>query len=554
MFKRKANRHINAIVIGAGAGGGIVAKELAAAGLSVVLFERGRWMSWEDSNNDELISQYTFPLDCSFGPEKRKNPRTVVDSNGEWRFVWPNEWAYGNTAACVGGGTLSYGAMAWRYMQEDFKLKSTYGHVEGSTVDDWPISYQDLEPFYEKAEYEIGVSGDYSNNPFGPPRKNPFPMPAFSYNLTGRILEKAALKVGFHPFPIPMLRNSVPYGGRPACIRIRRCCGFSCPVDAKCGTQNTVIPIAIETGNCELRTECRVFEMILDDTGKARGVKYFDSDDREMTQTADLIVLSCSATETARLLLNSKSKLFPDGAGNNSGWVGHNLQDHAYSGATGLFGKDTFDDIGPGAIIAISDFNHHNEGIVGGAVLTNGFTKLPYQFSNGSEPGKKNWGTEHKEFMRNFFWRNVDIHGPVQEMPVFENKVEIDPTIKDYWGIPVVRLSGYRHPNDFKVGQLIAEKAEIWLKEAGAIKIWKSIAGNRGGASQHQAGTCRMGDDPKTSVTNKYGQLHEIDNIFVADGSLQVTNGGFNPVLTIMALAYWVSDYIKKEWNGTKFR
>src|SRR4030042_4788456 len=155
------NKHVDAVIVGAGAGGGIVAKELASAGLSVVLFERGRWMSWEDSNNDELISQTTFPLDCSFGPEKHKNPRTIANENGEWRYVWPNDWSYGNTAACVGGGTLSYGAMAWRFMPEDFRLKSTYGQVEGSTIDDWPISYEDLEPFYETAEYECGGSGGF---------------------------------------------------------------------------------------------------------------------------------------------------------------------------------------------------------------------------------------------------------------------------------------------------------------------------------------------------------------------------------------------------------
>jgi len=548
------NKHVNAVIVGAGAGGGIVAKELAVAGHSVVLFERGGWTDWEDHDNDELISQRTFPLDTAFGPDKKQYIRVATDWQGGWLKVRPNDWSYGNIAACVGSGTVSYGAMAWRLMPEDFRMKSTYGHVEGSTLDDWPLTYDDLEPFYEKAEYEIGVAGDYSNNPYGPPRKKPFPMPGFSYNHEARKLEKTAMSLGWHPFPIPMLRNSVPYGGRPACIRMRRCVGYACPVNAKNGTHNTVIPIAIKSGNCKLRTWCKVFDLVVNDSGRATGVRYFDENDRERIQTADLVVLSCSATETARLLLNSKSKLFPAGAGNNNGWVGHNLQDHAYSGSDGLFEEEIYDDVGPNSGIAVCDFNHHNPGIIGGSIITNSFSALPYEFSNIIAPGVKRWGPEHKTYMKKFFKRNIRLHGAVQEIPVFDRKVEIDPEVRDYWGIPVVRLSGSRHDNDVMVGKFIAQQAAVWLKETGAFKIWPQVASKNGIPSQHQAGTCRMGNDPQTSVTNRYGQLHEIDNVFIADGSLHVTNGGFNPVLTIMALAYWVSDYIKNEWKGTKFR
>ena len=148
-------------------------------------------------------------------------------------------------------------------------MRSTYGEVEGSTLADWPISYDDLEPFYEKAEYEIGVAGDYSNNPFGGPRKKPFPMPAFPYNKEGRHLAETATRMGLHPFPIPMLRNSVPYNGRPACIHMRSCVGFACPINAKAGTHNTVLPVALATGNCEVRTSCVVAEIMVDEQGRA---------------------------------------------------------------------------------------------------------------------------------------------------------------------------------------------------------------------------------------------------------------------------------------------
>jgi len=549
-----ANKHVNAIVVGAGAGGGIVAKELSTAGLSVILFERGKWQDYNDIDNDELYSQRTFALGCGYGPDNERYRRVVENPDGSTRVVLPNTWAYSNNAACVGGGTLSYGAMAWRFMPQDFKMRSTYGTLAGSSLEDWPISYNDLEPYYEKVEWEIGVAGDDSQNPFASPRRKPHPMPPFPYNKEAKILRAAGQRLGYHPFPIPMLRNSVPYGGRPACMHMRTCVGFACPVNAKCGTQNTVIPVALETGLCQMRTGTVISKIILDDRGRAAGVEYFDQKDKLRTQTADLVVLAASATETARLMLNSTSSLFPNGAGNNNDWVGRNLQGHAYTGAYGLFEEEVYDDVGPGACIAICDFNHGNPGLKSGGLLANEFIRMPYLFTGVRPPGSASWGKEHKEFQRKYYKRHAQAVGPVQEMPVFESRVRIDPTVKDHWGIPVVRLSGHRHDHDIEVAEFLSSRAEDWVKEAGAVKTWRHLPGREVSGSQHQAGTCRMGDDPKTSVTNKYGQSHEIDNLFVADGSLHVTNGGFNPVLTIMALAYWVSDHIKKEWNGTKFR
>ena len=170
-------KHVNAIVVGGGAGCGIVAKELAEAGLSVVLLERGKWFTSSDDRKDDLRNQRTCVLGNSFGPDEQRNPRVSVDANGRERIVRSNQGAYSNNAACVGGGTLSYGAMAWRFLEKDFRLRSTYGSVEGSTLEDWRITYADLEPYYEKAEWEIGVSGDDSNNIFRAPRRRSLPMP-----------------------------------------------------------------------------------------------------------------------------------------------------------------------------------------------------------------------------------------------------------------------------------------------------------------------------------------------------------------------------------------
>lgn len=551
-------KHVNTVIVGAGAGGGVVACQLAEAGLSVVLLERGTWQSYDDHDDDELISQRTTVLGNAYGPDDRRHKRVTVAPDGSTRIVRPSEGGYGNNAGCVGGGTLSYGAMAWRFMPQDFKLLSTYralaGKLTNHALEDWPITYDDLEHSYERAEWEIGVAGDDAQNPFAPPRRKPHPMPPFPYNRDGQTIYSAAKKLGLHPFPIPMARNSRPYGGRPQCIHMRSCVGFACPVNAKNGSQNTVIPRAIATGNCELRTGCVAAEVVVDEKGRATAVKYFDRADKPQVQTADLVVVAGSATETARLLLNSKSKLFPNGAGNNSDWVGRCLQGHGYSGCRAILEKEVYEEAGPGASVAMCDFSHGNDGLIGGGMIANEFIPLPYLFSNVRPPGEPRWGKGHKAFQRDMYKRHSAVQGPVQEIPVHTARVEVDPNVKDHWGIPVCRLSGQRHPHDVEVGKLLASKAEAVLKECGAVRTWQSVTGRGLSGGQHQAGTCRMGNDPKTSVTNRHGQVHEIDNLFVADGSLCVTNGGFNPALTILALGYWVSDYIRKEWKGSKFK
>jgi choline dehydrogenase-like flavoprotein len=548
-------KRVNAVVVGAGAAGGIVAKELSTAGLTVVLLERGKWYTANDCRKDDLRNQRTTILGNAFGPDDEGNPRVWIDAEGRSHTTYPSDGSYQNNAACVGGGTLSYGAQAWRYLPQDFRMRSIYGAPSGSSLEDWPISYEDLEPFYDKAEYEIGVSGDYSGTPFKGPRRRDLPMPPLPPNREFGILEPAARRLGLHPFHIPMARNSVPYNGRGPCMRCRWCVGFACEVDAKNGSQNTVIPIALETGNCELRTQCMVKEILTDNRGRARGVSYFDEDRRLQEQLSDVVVVSACAIESARLLLNSKSRLYPTGLGNRYDQVGRHLQGHHYTGAVGYFDFDTYDDVGPGASIAVTDYNHGTAGIAGGGMLANEFIRLPIHMIDRLPKNTPSWGAAHKQAMRDYFKRSIMIFGPTQQIPTASGRVTVDPAVKDKWGMPVARFEGNTHPHTFEIGDLQSKRAEEWVKEAGAVQTSR-INGkpDRVSAGQHQAGTCRMGNDAQGSVVNRNCQIHDADNVFVIDSSVHVTNGGFNPVLTIMAIAYFASDALVQQWKGTGFK
>jgi choline dehydrogenase-like flavoprotein len=287
-------------------------------------------------------------------------------------------------------------------------------------------------------------------------------------------------------------------------------------------------------GNCEVRTHAQAFQLLTDARCRARGVAYYDERDRRREQTADIVIVSSAAIESARLLLLSNSKLCPNGLGNRYDWVGRNLQGHSYVRVAGLFDQEIYDDLGPGAGIALCDFAHGNPGLNGGAMMTNEFLRSPYQFEEKTPPWVPRWGLEHKRFMRQAYRFHISVGGPIEEMPLWDSRVQLDPQVKDYWGTPVARISGPKHPHVVKVAKFIAGKCDAWLKEAGATRVWPNIPGTSGtSGGQHQAGTCRMGNDSKTSVVNRYCQVHDVDNLFVIDGSVHVTNGCFNPALTI---------------------
>ena len=541
--------HYDVIIVGAGAGGGVAAGVLAEAGKCVLLLERGRQLSFNNDPHDHLRHQRFSRHGHNAGPDITGNPRVAMDVQGQTRVVQPHEDGYQNNAAVVGGGTRVYGAQAWRFLPQDFRMASIYGIPVGSSLAEWPISYSDLEPYYERAEWEIGVAGDSKASARHWQRNKGFPMPPLTVNKQGQALRAGATKLGWETMPIPALINTVLYNNRSACIQCQHCLGFTCPVDAKNGTHNTLIARALATGLCDLVTDAMVVNINTDPAGRVSGVSYFDRDGEMQTVQADVVICAGGAIETARLLLNSVSSHHPHGLGNQHDQVGRHLQGHYYPAAIGLMPEPVYDGVGPGISTATIQFNHGNRDVIGGAMLADEFITLPIIFwARQLPPDLPRWGMVNKRFMRENFTCVMRVTGPVQEIPSPEARVTLDPSVRDRWGIPVARLSGTTHPETVRTAAFMFERAREWLQASGAIRVWGQPRGLYLSGGQHQAGTCRMGDDPHTSVVDAWGRVHGHDNLFVADGSVHVTNGGFNPVLTILALAFRTAEHIAQMW------
>lgn len=540
------------IVVGAGAGGSVAAAVLAESGLRVLVVERGSWLRYSQIGNDHLRNHRLSKYGHNTGPGLEGNPRTILSAGGDERITAPIEVDYHNNAMTLGGGTRVYGAQAWRFHPDDFRMATRYGIPDGSSLRDWPIRYDELEPYYERAEWEVGVSGDGDAHPGRGKRRLAYPMPAMSMTLEAERLARAAAKLGWEVGPVPLLINSVERDGRPACGRCGQCVGFACPTDSKNGGHNTMLVRAIATGNCDLICDTMVERIDTEGGSRATGVhlvKEVAGSIHRRQVRAGHVVVAAGAIESARLLLNSASDSEPYGIGNQNGQVGRNLQGHVYAGAYGLFDEPVQDGLGPGVSIATFRFEHGNGGgIIGGGFLANEFTRLPLiHWYRALAPDAARWGIAGKEAMRDSFLRTSQIQGPIQEIPTAESRVRLSRAIKDHFGIPVAGLSGNVHPESLRAAAMLAEQAENWLWAAGARQVWRTSPGGGLSAGQHQAGTLRMGDDPSTSVTDPLGRVHGYDNLWVSDGSVHVTNGGVNPVLTILALAFRTAENLVKQ-------
>lgn len=538
--------HYDVVVVGAGAGGGVVARELAASGREVLVVERGA-----NHRNSELRGNHlqgkraeSYQVTAGAGEgdfrvlELADGTTTILPGNGSGE-------AYGLNAMTVGGGTRLWQGMAWRFHPEDFAMASTYGTPPNSTLADWPFGYEELAPYYDQVEQQLGVSGDATSAMARrTPRSGPYPMPALPDDMARPRFGQAAARLGWDASPIPFAINSVPRDGRAACVRCPQCVGHACPVDAKNGTQNTFLPRALATGRCSLLTDARVTKIVHDGRGRATGVRVIArrgeaSPPVELLVTADVVVVASGAIETPRLLLAS-------GLGNE--WVGRNHHSHGIALAAALGGPSVKSSHGPGHSVATVRFVHGPDKVWGGGVMFDmpaPYPLLKAQIGQFSSPSMR-FGRAHKAWMRDsrVFPGALSM---VQEIPHAAARVDIDPQRTDTLGMPVARLRGEPHPASVEAAEYMANRCREWVEELGGESIFTSATPGAPQGAEHSAGTARLGADPHSSACDPTGRLWQTTNVYVADASLHPTNGGFNPGLTVMANAMRVAQLMRDE-------
>jgi choline dehydrogenase-like flavoprotein len=530
---------VDFLVLGAGAAGGVVAKELATAGFSVVVLEQGPYLREKDYSHDEI--KYAVQPGLTNDPKVQP----IMYRRSEAEKARPiKAIEYGRQ---VGGGSVHFTANYWRFHESDFHERSLFGEVSGASLADWPVSYADLEPYYTKAEYDLGISGLAGANPFEGPRSKPYPLPPMPVKSSGVLFERAAKKLGLHPFPAPVAILSQPYQGRAACVNCGFCESFGCEVRAKSSTLVSVIPTAEKTGRCEIRPNSYVRKIEIDDAGRVTGAVYFDRNRREIFQRAKAVFVCANGAETPKLLLLSKSKRFPAGLANSSGLVGRYLMWDNGGSAQGLFDHPLNEYKGIQVTRLIHDHYEADpkRGFYGGGAIDARFDYYPISFAlSGLAPDAPRWGREYKEMFTTYFSRTMTLLAHTSSLAQWKNTVTLDPETKDAWGLPALRITFDHHADDIAAMKWVMSKQIELLQAAGAQKVWsQSLELADSMPSRHLMGTCRMGNDPKTSVVNAHSRTHDVPNLFLVDGSNFVTAARQQPTATIQALAYRAADY-----------
>jgi choline dehydrogenase-like flavoprotein len=535
----KNSEQVDFAIVGSGAAGGVIARELAQAGYSVVVFEQGPRLTPDKFEHDEL--KYWFNAGITNDPVK--NPQTFRSDpaqEAKQELVRP-PLCY---ARAVGGTTLHYTANYWRFHPVDFNERSRLGPISGTGFTDWPISYEELEPYYTKVDWEIGVSGLAGASPFDPPRTKPYPMPPLPTKSSGVLLERGARKLGLHPFPAPLAINSQHYRGRPACVHCGFCHGFACEVSAKASTLTTVIPEAEATGRCEVRAESYVVRIATDQRGLATGLHYFDSERRERFQKARAVIVSANGAETPRLLLMSANAAFPQGLANSSGLVGKYLMFNLATRTTGVFEHELNEFKSVQVSRVVHDFydSDPKRGFYGGGGIDSRIGPQPSFWAWKLADESPGWGSAYKARLAQFP-RTMQAAGHSTSLPVESNSISLDPKLQDAWGMPAMRVTYRDHADDLSIARFLQDRCAEILDAAGALSVTKAPV-KPATTSVHLLGTCRMGNDPASSVVDRYHRSHDIPNLFVCDGSSLVSSGRGQPTMTIQALAFRAAEHI----------
>jgi choline dehydrogenase-like flavoprotein len=533
-------RNFDVIIVGSGPGGSAAADVLTAAGTSVVIFERGRnhLISLDDPNqlgqdfsNDEIKFMARYFL----GPDPLIEPRTFRrgEEEGDRSFVGD----VNNLPATVGGGGVHADGKTPRFLEEDFRLLDERGPMDGAALADWPISYDEMEPFYTEAERIVGVAGDAKANPFAAPRSGPYPMPPGAPMYGALLTAAAAERLGFHPYPAPTAANSVPYDGRPACNNCGFCAYFGCPIHAK-GDPIAMLRRALLTGRAELRPESFVARILVSN-GQATGVEWLDRNGERHTEMAGAVVVAAGATETPRLLLLSEL---------DHPLIGRNLMFHYQTYVMGGMPMRVHGHKGR-SVTHVHDDHMIPDAEMRVAAREAGLPWLKGGMVEHAGPAHPiteakfyPWGPRHKKSMRESPMRErmwgFCMQG--EDMPQATNRVDLDPGIRDVRGFPVARTTHRPHRHEEAASRHYGGLLDGILKEAGAE--WTMTATSPGNISwvpisRHVMGTTRMGTDRATSVCDPWGRLHDVPNVLIADSSPFVTASGYGPTLTLIALA-----------------
>jgi choline dehydrogenase-like flavoprotein len=527
----RTSEEVDFVVIGAGAAGGVVAKELSTEGFRVVVLEQGPHLKAKDFTHDEVDVIFRGALIN----DTKKQPQTFRKTAKE--EAKPHDCV--GYARLVGGGSVHFTANYWRFHPEDFRERSVLGAVPGSSLADWPITYSELEPWYSKAEWDLGISGLAGSNPYEGPRSRPYPLPPMPVKSSGVLFERGAKKLGLHPFPAPVAVLSQTYKGRAACTHCGKCEAFGCEMNAKSSTLAALIPAAEKTGRCEIRAGSVVSRIEAGKDGRARGVVYFDATGREVRQRTKAVALCANGAETPRLLLLS-------GLANSSGLVGKNLMFDNGTYALGLFEHETNEHKSIVVTRVLHDFYRSDpkRGFYGGGGLDSRMDYTPAAFALDAMPKDiPQWGAEWKKAIGEYYTHTAGTLGHGSCLAREENSISLDPEKKDAWGLPAMRITFKNHPDDLRAMEFVLQRQMEILDAAGAKKIWNLPVGETTD-SVHLMGTCRMGNDPQTSVVDKWNRSHDVRNLFIVDGSSLVTCGRQQPTETIQALAYRAADHM----------
>lgn len=548
---------VDVVIVGLGATGAVAAHVLTAAGLRVLALEAGPRLTSDMMSADEIGNDIdawmSLPKSADEIPTLRM--RTDVDAHPSW---WPTLMVN-----AVGGSTMHYPAASFRLLPWNFRSRSAVAERYGeevippdATLADWPLRYDDLEPYYDRVEYAIGVAGVAGAEPFAGPRTRGYPMPPLRRSGWNELTDHGARTLGWHPYPTPAALNSRPYDGRAACTYCGYCSGSGCHVDAKGSPDVTLIPAAEATGLLEIRTGARVTRIEVDPLRPDRvtGVRYV-LNGRERRATGRIVVLSTFTYENVRLLLLSASEGHPDGLVNNAGQVGAHFVPHVTPSVSGLFpgrrlnlftgtwGQSTVVDDWNG-----DNFDHAGLGFIGGGALMAANEVRPIAASTLTPPSVPRWGSAWKAWLAANAPSVGSAVAQFESLSYVHNRLDLDPTAVDAHGIPRIRITYQPGENEYRGAAFLRERLREWLRAAGAEEVWADEEIHIEG--RHVYGGTRIGDDPRTSALDAFGFAHEVPNLAVLGGSTFVSSGGHNPTLTAQALAWRTSEEMLRRLRG----